>query len=98
MPISLLTLECSSYMFTKKNCGNPASALVPLASLNVRLETLAEHIMAPYLLSPETRNSILAGFLDSTVLPSVSIHRFPVHFNLKKSPNYDYSDTGMIGT
>ena len=64
------------------NSRRPASTLTPLASLNIRLDALAEHIMTAFLLSLPTRNTISIGLLDSHRIPSVSIHKEPVHSNI----------------
>ena len=52
---------------------------MPIASLNVRLDALAEHIMASFIILLATRSTIAVGFLDTYVLSIVSIHGVPVH-------------------
>ena len=66
-----------------------ASILMPLSPLNVRLDALEEHIMASFILSPSTRNTIAVGFLDPYRLPSVSNLIVPVHSNLSQSIAYE---------
>ena len=53
-----------------------------LPSLNVRLDALAEHIMALFLLFPATRNIIAVVLSNTYGLPIVSIHGVPFHYNL----------------
>ena len=65
--------------------------LTPLISLNIQLDALAEHIMASFLPSPETRTTIAVGFSDAYGLPSVSILRVPVPSNLSQSIVYEIS-------
>ena len=65
-----------------QNIGKLASTLTPLASLNVRLDALVEHIMESFLLSSATKNTIVVGFTNPYGLPSVSICGVPIHSNL----------------
>ena len=67
------------------NRGRPASTLTSLKYLNVRLDAQSEHIIAAFLLSSATRNTIAIGLLDPYVMPSVSIQRAPVQSNITKS-------------
>ena len=64
------------------NIGIPESTLTPLASLNVQLDTLAEEIMAAFLLSSAAKNTMPIGLSDPHIMPSVSIHRSTVYSNI----------------
>ena len=71
-------------------CGHhnsriPTLTLTPLAFLNVILDALAEHIMAAFLLSSATIDTITIRLSDLHGIPSISIHRDPVHFNITQS-------------
>ena len=70
------------HVYVHHNSGKTVSILTLLASLNVRMDALAEHIMAPFIILPETRNTTAIGLLAHFRLPSVSIHRSPIHSNL----------------
>ena len=70
------------HVYRHQNIGNPASTLMPLAYLNVRLDAQVEHIMVSFLILTETRNTIAVGFSDPFGLNIVSIHGVPVHSNL----------------
>ena len=88
------------HVYGHQNTGRLASIFTPLASLNVTLDALAENIMVAFLLSSATRNTITIGLLDPHRIPSVSIHRSPVHSSIAhtKSMRSGYSNTGIIGT
>ena len=79
------------HFYKHQNSGMSASTLMPLASLNVKLYALAEQIMASFLLSPATRNTIAVGFLDPYRRPSVSILRVSFHSNLSQYIAYEIS-------
>ena len=64
------------------NSGNLESTLTPLASLNVILDALVEHIMASFLLSPATMNTTAVVLLDPYGLPILVIHRALVNSNI----------------
>ena len=72
------------------------STLTPLASLNVGLHALAEHIMASFILSLATRNTIVIGILDLHGIPSVSIHGDLVHSNITQFTAYEISKHQII--
>ena len=63
------------------NIGIPESTLTPLASLNVQLDTLAEEIMAAFLLSPAKINKMEIGLSDLHRMTSISIHGDPIQYN-----------------
>ena len=44
-----------------QNSGIPESTLIPLAYLNIQLDTIAEHIMAEFLISSVRRNKMAIG-------------------------------------
>ena len=48
-------------VYGHQNRGIRASTLTPLEYLNVRLDSLAENIMAEFLISPASRNVIEIG-------------------------------------
>ena len=70
------------HIYGHKNIGKPASTLTPLASINIRLDALVEHIMASFILSLATRNKIAVVLSDPYGTPSLYIHRVPVQYNL----------------
>ena len=70
------------HVYGYHNIRRPESTLTPLESLNVRLYTLEKHIIAEFLLSSATRNTIAIGFLDPHRIPNVSIHGDPVQSNI----------------
>ena len=65
-----------------QNRGSLASTLTPLAYLNVILDALAEHIMAAFLLSSATRNTIAIVLSERHRIQSVSIHGALFHSNI----------------
>ena len=79
------------HIYVHHNSGKTVSTLTPLAYLNVRLNALAEHIMASFILSSATRSTIAIVILDPHVLTSVSINGASVHFNIAQSVAYEIS-------
>ena len=84
------------HVYEHQNRDNPASTIKSLSPLNVQLGALSEHIMASFLLSSATRKTIAVGFSDIYGLPSVSIHRVPVHYNISQSMVYKISKLWLI--
>ena len=76
------------HVYGHQNRGRPASTLTPLAFLNLRLDALSEHIMAAFLLSSATRNTMAIGISDYHRILSLSIHGSPVHSNITHSIAY----------
>ena len=84
------------HVYRHQSSGRPASNLMPLASLNVILDSLAENIMAALILSLETRNTIAIGLSDLQIILSVSIHSALVHSNITKSIVYEISKHRLL--
>ena len=84
------------HVYKHQNSGRPPSTLTPLASINVRLGTLAEHIMGAFLLSSEKINTISIGISDPHVITSVSVHRSPVHSNISQYISYEISKLWLL--
>ena len=84
------------FVYGHYNRRRPESTLTPLASLNLRMDALAEHIMAEFLLSSATRNTIAIGLLDPHGIPSVSIHGAPFHSNIAQSVAYEISKLRLL--
>ena len=72
-----------------QNSRKLASTLTTLASPNVRLDALAEPILASFILLPLTRNTAEIGLLYPQGIPSVSIHGSPLHSNIAQSIAYE---------
>ena len=79
------------HVYGHQNSSKLESTLTPLASLNIRLGSLSKQIMAPFLISPATRNTLAVGFSYPYVLPIVSICRVSVHSNLAHFAVYKIS-------
>ena len=60
-----------------QNNRRPTTTLTPLAALNVRMDALAEHIMAAFILSSATRYKMEIEILEPHRMPSVSIRGAP---------------------
>ena len=73
------------------NSGIPASTLTPLASLNIILDEISEHIMAAFILSSATINTITIGLSYPYGIPSISTHGYPFHSNISQSIAYKIS-------
>ena len=84
------------HIYRHQNSGMPTSTLTSLAPLNIRLDALAEHIMASFILSPATINTISVGFLDPYGLPSVPILGIPVLYNLTQYIVYKISKLQLL--
>ena len=67
-----------------QNSGRQASTLTPLASLNVRLDSLTEHIMAEFLILSAKRDTMAIEILYIHRMQSVSIHGYPIHSNISQ--------------
>ena len=78
------------------NSGNLESTLTPLASLNVILDALVEHIMASFLLSSATMNTTAVILSDPYGLPIVVIHRALVNSNITQSIAYEISKLQLL--
>ena len=78
------------------NTGRPESTITQLAYLNVRLDALVEHIMAEFLLSSGTRNTMAIGLSDPNIITSVSIHEAPFHSNVAQSIAYEISECWIL--
>ena len=72
------------------------SNLTPLASLNVRLDTLSEYIMDSFLISTAPINPIVLGLSDPYGLPRVSISEVPVRINIYQSIVYEISKHWLL--
>ena len=83
------------HVYGNHNIGKPASTL-PLASINVRLDALAEHMMTSFLLFTATRNTISIGISDPYRLPIISIHGAPIHSNLVQWIAYEISKRRLL--
>ena len=84
------------HVYGHQNNGRPALTLTLLASINVRLDALAEHIMSEFILLPATGNTIAIGLLDPQRIPSVSINGAPVQFHISKSIAYKRSQRRLL--
>ena len=71
-----------------QNIGRPESTLTALASLNIRLDALVEHIMAELILSSATRITMRIGISYLHGMSSVSIYGAPFHSNISQSITY----------
>ena len=84
------------HVYRHHNSVNPESTLTPLSYLNVRLDALSENIMASFLLSAATRNTIAVGLSDPYGIPRISIHGFPVNSNIYQSITYEISKLRLL--
>ena len=84
------------HVYRHQNSGMLESALTPLASLNMRLDAQAEHMMASFIHSSATRNTIAVVLSYSYGLPSVSICGVPFHSNLAQSIPYKISKHQLL--
>ena len=83
-------------VYWHQNSGKSPPTLMPLASLNIRLGTLEEHIMTSFIVSPATRNTIAVVFLNPYGLQSVSIRGVSVHSNITLSIAYEISKLRLL--
>ena len=83
-------------VYWHQNSGKSTSTLMPLASLNIRLGALEEHIMASFIVSLATRNTIAVVFLNPYGLQSVSICGVSVHSNITLSIAYEISKLRLL--
>ena len=79
-----------------QNSRIPVSTLTALVSLKVRLDAPAEHSMAEFLLSSETRNTMVIGHSDPHGVPIVSIHGAPLHSNIAQSIAYEITKYRLL--
>ena len=70
------------HVYLHHNSSNLDSTLTTVASLNLRLDALAEFIIASFLSSLVPRTIISVGFSDHYELPSLSICKVPFHSNI----------------
>ena len=79
------------YVYRNHNSGKLAPTLTSLTSLNVQIDTLAEHIMGSFLLSPATKDTMAIGLSYPYILPNLSICEVLVRSNLAQSIAYKIS-------
>ena len=84
------------HVYGHHNSGKLVSTLTPLASLNIQLDTLEEHIMAFFLLSTSTINTIAVVISYPYGIPSLSIRGVPVHSNLAQFISYKNSKLRIL--
>ena len=60
------------------------------------MHVLAEYIMAEFLLSSETRNTMAAGLSEPHGMASISIHGSPVHSKITQSIAYENSKFHLL--
>ena len=84
------------HIYGHQDSGKLVPNLTPLAYLKIQLNALVTQIMASFLLSPATRNTIAVGFSDTYGLPSVSISGVPVHSILAQSIAYKISKRRIL--
>ena len=83
-------------VYEHQNSGRPVSTLTPLEYINIRMDSLAEHIMAAFHLSSATRNTIAIGLSDLHGITSAPIHRAPVHSNIAQYIAYKISKHHLL--
>ena len=69
---------------------------MPLASLNIQLGALEEHIMDSFLILTATRKTIAVGFSDPYGLPNISIHGVTTYSNLTQYISYEISKCWLL--
>ena len=84
------------HIYRHHNSVNPASTLISVASLNIGLDALAEHIMVEFILSPVTRNKIVIGLSYLHGILSASIHKAPIHSKISQSITYEISKLWLL--
>ena len=84
------------HVYGHHNSGKLVSIVTPLESLNVWLDTLAEHIISSFLLLAENRTTIEAGLSYPYRLPIVFICGVPVHSNLAHYIVYEISKLRIL--
>ena len=79
------------HIYGHHNSSKSGLTLTPVASLNVRLHTFSEFIMASFLRSSAPRTTIAVELSYPYMLKSVSICRAPFHSNISQDVFYKIS-------
>ena len=86
----------SVHVYGHQNSDNPATTLTPLASINIRLNTLEEFMMVSFLSSLAPRIKIEVGLLYPFRILNASILGVPIHSNLSHTIVYKISKLQVL--